>query len=567
MEFGPLGLAVIQKDESHINRILDTQPNSLLTERDVFGNTPFHLALDWPQGLRLLLSAVGKAEDLGNACAPPFFWGEGADQFEGIKLLLHSGASFPRATACRSEIEQSIEWLFKCDFAVFEMVVLTLQQRRKKLLELFVAHSKDLLTCELNFSSVNLLDGQALPVQRLLMDNNIPVPIALQVSLEWTTMYHHIPLWIDSPARCDYIYSAGFRDIDGRFGAEWTPLERIASDYPVDDQFSKMIWLIDKGACVDTTFAWPIDAPWQQIDYPLLNLISWALVGPIADSVLVALGQSEKLVLRTDTSCSPCEHSSSQDWRPDITVKNNTLVVLVEPRMDLLLRSCLNSERRDHCICSCSSGACTPASIMLKRIYDPDFDIETARRVRYADDCPSSEVRRRQLVHLCEVRPRQILRALFPLLAGDRGQVIWSLNIIRFETFATLRLTHTCCWNDTRKGAGSLDPGDVAEVRDEEEEGLNRLEELMEEFEAKFLQLRNDDFDAIDFLERYWATRMNEELAEKPMDPDTVRNIEDIGVVLEKDSRDYSEGIYPDVEAWPRYRYYERPHSIRKLEP
>ena len=48
-----------------------------------------------------------------------------------------------------------------------------------------------------------------------------------------------------------------------------------------------------------------------------------------------------------------------------------------------------------------------------------------------------------------------------------------------------------------------MDPECVEEAREEDEESLTLLEILMEGFEARFWELRDDGFDAVDFLNGY----------------------------------------------------------------
>ena len=58
---------------------------------------------------------------------------------------------------------------------------------------------------------------------------------------------------------------------------------------------------------------------------------------------------------------------------------------------------------------------------------------------------------------------------------------------------------------------------------------------------------------------------MNEVLAAKPINTDTIRKIEEIGVTLDRSLVGTSEDSCDSKKNWPRYRYYERPNGCGKL--
>ncbi|KAL8722591.1 MAG: hypothetical protein Q9225_000947 [Loekoesia sp. 1 TL-2023] len=81
-------------------------------------------------------------------------------------------------------------------------------------------------------------------------------------------------------------------------------------------------------------------------------------------------------------------------------------------------------------------------------------------------------------------------------------------EIIRFNTFQKLNLRHTCCKHEYMGLTTDFtepEPDEVSEIRDEDSEGIDLLEELMIEF-------RNErgDQDIITFLQGYWTSRMKE---------------------------------------------------------
>ncbi|KAF2231812.1 hypothetical protein EV356DRAFT_279311 [Viridothelium virens] len=58
MGCGVLSMAVLRRDENSVKKILEQRPRLLGTERNILGHTAIHLAIGWPEGLRILLAAA-----------------------------------------------------------------------------------------------------------------------------------------------------------------------------------------------------------------------------------------------------------------------------------------------------------------------------------------------------------------------------------------------------------------------------------------------------------------------------------------------------------------------------
>lgn len=167
----------------------------------------------------------------------------------------------------------------------------------------------------------------------------------------------------------------------------------------------------------------------------------------------------------------------------------------------------------DGCACACSPNGCTTLSVALREIvrFFSRFSIENA---------------------LC-------FRQLFQFLVGwTKGNVGIDQAFIRFLTFHALDLKHTCCINHQNDSypcgdfkLKSRDEDEIEEILDEERLRLKDLEQLMNEFEAKFDEL---GLPIMDFLDGYWHTRMMSFLSERdPYDEEHVMGARRIGVKLE----------------------------------
>ena len=117
---------------------------------------------------------------------------------------------------------------------------------------------------------------------------------------------------------------------------------------------------------------------------------------------------------------------------------------------------------------------------------------------------------------------------------------------MRLITFEKLELTHTCCrphWyvhdEKSHKCIGGQQrqsvrfsrpmlPSEIEEIRDEESADLQKLAELLAEFEAKVIEL---DIPIPDFLEQYWEPRMEQVLRENEGSLD-MKALREIGVEI-----------------------------------
>ena len=184
----------------------------------------------------------------------------------------------------------------------------------------------------------------------------------------------------------------------------------------------------------------------------------------------------------------------------------------------------LGSDSHDDCNCACSSSGCTPFTTLLKAINREAPDYTSERK-------PSKF--RRFVVCYLESPGHPASSVL------KRSKV--AEEVIRFETFEALQLSHTCCELDWHNMVIRLNtPEEVQEIYEEWEELLLKHEDLVSEFCHKFQELGGT---IKSFLEGYWQTRMGEVLKEEnPLDEEVIRRLREIGVVLEEVSEE-SEGV------------------------
>jgi hypothetical protein len=119
------------------------------------------------------------------------------------------------------------------------------------------------------------------------------------------------------------------------------------------------------------------------------------------------------------------------------------------------------------------------------------------------------------------------------------------MEIIRFVTFESLDIQHTCCFFDHyyvernyyakrfwSKGFVSREVQCIKEVQEAYKVLIELLEKLMEEFNAKYAELR---IPFLDFYNGYWKERMKEVIEElNVVNDEELRKMEELGVVLER---------------------------------
>lgn len=364
-----------------------------------------------------------------------------------------------------------------------------LVDRRNRLYSLAITKlcRKDL--DELEIPGDRILDEKASDVYAALEHRNVPIPSALRTPRRRQTLFHSTKL---SPALRESLHGCGFLDVDGINSSGLTPLMTMgdSSIRTIDASLQRASWLISKGAdpgrkpemCGPMRFM-----PWDPSITAAHGLCSW--------------------VGRAVYQCMP-------PWIPyeiiDVTLFG--LLEDLEENSKSLLGEMLSLKIYDACLCACSSHGCTPATMVLKGTK--------AVLQGYWIKKPPREGR----LWVIEWVER---------LLNDRYEV-WqwlSGEIIRYETFEALGLTHTCCKVYVLDTIPMLnDSVDCEEIRDEERLLIRKLDSLVEEFQEKHTELGES---VSDFLKGFWKTRMKEiEVEEEPLDDEDIAKIRDVGVVI-----------------------------------
>ena len=487
-ECGPLSLAILRESEQDVIRILRAKPSSI-NELNRRKWTPLHLANCWPRGIQLLLDAganylVHQADICGGL---PITYSIKFRCFDAIELLLNAGSAFssPGWICDWEEVLEILKW----EHEIPLFLLSTLQERRRKLLDLAKLTLPAEVWADLDVPTDRLLDDRAAEIQRVLVDADIEIPKSICVPQRRGTVYH-------GPSFCakqaDQLWDAGFRDIDSPNEDGYTPIMYMGRL----SRLEYAQWLLDHGVDVH-----------EEVSY-----VSYDECGNgTSVAGLTRLHYIAHMFARDRTILLNPKFSPTQ------RVANEPLITFE--------RLLVENDCHDDCHCACSSGGCAPFTFLLKAMNE---------RIGLYKRTPEESSRCRRLL-LQQLESPGHPASSAPVLSNIVEK------LIRFETFEALDLNHTCCEFESYEPRRRYPPEEVQEVYEEWEELLAKHEDLVSGFCHKFQELGGT---LTSFLEGYWQTRMDEVLKEaKPYSEEDIQKLREIGIVLEEVSEETEKDV------------------------
>ena len=354
-----------------------------------------------------------------------------------------------------------------------------------------------------------LLDEHAPWAEDILEYYGVPLSQTSTLVPGLRTVYHTENLSVQI---AEQLWQVGFRDIDVPDESNRTPLMMRRNS--LEEEMELICWLMRKGA---------------DIHRPLVLLESHVELsfegsdqhGRSRALHLVAAKIGEDLWTEAFDG-----HGNHPRWLQNIFSR-------LSENSRQYLRVLFSDQSRDSCLCACSAGGCL-ASTMLQKVWE---------------DGHISEFMLLWQPKKAEILGKIVQRAKYIKIvfkSYDSCESWLANEIIRFSTFQMLELRHTCCWYDPYRFNlddcfTERDPEEIREIRDEDSEGIELLEELMIEFQNK-----RGDQELITFLESYWTTRMKE-VCRKRGEVDLEKTRE-IGVVWNECDSGQSDSEIDDLE-------------------
>jgi hypothetical protein len=501
---GILSTAILSKDQEAVEKILQKWPCSI-NERNSLGQTPLHLAADWPWATNRLLAA-GTPADIGDKTSLyPLNYASMVCCWAVFESLLDSGS--PILAHGNGPFSWNKLGLFGLNAEslppqTFSHLCIALADRRKRLKELATRVLSSTEQSKLISSNPGLLDSKAGEVYKTISDRYYEIPSDLQVPLNTSTVYHTPRL---KPAEMSKLYDIGFREVDTQDNFGYTPFMVVVSNWRHITDVSVFEWLISKG--VD-----PL-AKIGKSGTAYIHYLAISLAGS-------ALERLESLHRRSQT----LSVAAITDFIPGLRF------IIQEAGLEV----------KDQCQCRCSPDGCSPLHLLLN--YTLSYLHLSISEESYG--CADCKFRLKTL-------PEQ--EGILEKCVGDYSRsiyyfVTWVLefvyenegiphsayqNVIRLFLFLELGLTHTCLTSRHWIHMDLMPEDELHEIQEEEKETLLDLETLCKEgsallalYEAPFYEFLND------FLSEVRAR------PQAKLSKENIRNIEEIGVVLEQDLKD-----------------------------
>ncbi|PTU20610.1 hypothetical protein P175DRAFT_0224641 [Aspergillus ochraceoroseus IBT 24754] len=488
LPFSDLEIAILQQSEKRLRQILHKQ------ERKPISETLSYLlaAVGWPQGLEMILRSCP------SPCLSPVL--EQAimiSEPESVRILCSSGE-------CPiSDWVVHLAAVYHYHPAVFRTVVVCLADRRRRLLRLAREHMPRRWLEELGVHpGLDLVDSQAERVERALRDSvgdSVHGLPSCDYSYPGSSVYHLIGCNVQA---ADILYSVGFTNVGEVDPWGLSPVFYLAPPNTVEhgtmfesqafinslsDFLKVCVWFQDKGSALDQ----------ESRGTPLLPVhhIACCIGGCIARTLGARREILPEHLMRSRIT------RVGTDWRT------------VLARYPVMLEQILgDTEHHDSCSCACSVDGCLPPMIILK---------ETIYRLRPAILCGQ------MAAHLFD-----ILSVSHPSGARDLQDRL-APAVLRACTFETLSLRHTCRFHNGRDHTiGRVKLDDIAEVQAEDRLLVERLAELVSEFDSKYRTL---GVSLPVFLRGYWESRMKAvQQEEEVFDEDEARRMREVGVTVDR---------------------------------
>ena len=473
-----ISLAILRKSEVDLRQALTVSPSSIDETNDL-GQSALHLAVEWPGGMYLLLQAGADVDCQDFFNRSPLVYAIEMSLIEPIRLLALADCSLLGADVRAQLLLQSAVDIEVDAHPNREQV--TAAERVVNLLVDMVVDRRqrlyDLAKSTLPVSDLDRLchdsllpDESASQLYSELQRHGTAVPLAFNPGDYQNTVFHQIRY---SSRVAERLWKAGFRDINGRNPPGFTPLmsSMIAVrgqrfDDTIDSCLEYVAWLLEKGADLYAKQDLTLYYEFQE-----------------------AVGSSGSLKLLSVTALHLGVDALGNALKPEFEPRPvDCLDNRLTDRSKKTLEQILKSNFSDACMCACSINGCGALTVLTKS-YSRRWGGSVDLWATVKNFCDQSKVS----------------------------------ELLRVMTFEELSMTHTCCY---RKYISEIwitkDKAEIDEIRDEEAEDLQKLEELLEEFEAKRKEL---DIPFEDFITEYWQPRMKEVLEEGTLDEDALRKI------------------------------------------
>ena len=504
IEDNELSIAIWHRSEQELDKIIRDSPQ-LINQTNGLKNTPLHLAVGWPYGIRTLLRHGARLNATDQCGQTSLFYAVAMGNSETVSLLMKAGCSLKQSDSLfgKDLLEHAIQYFMpwhvsqEARMDVLDTAISLLAERRRNLQSRLAALSTAVTVNSEVFQDDRVLDEYAQYAECVEKDatrgsDHMPRH-ASSLLPNCRTVYHIRGLTVEAAEK---LWQNGFRDIDVPDELGLTPLMFYQGYYGknLDNQIEVSSWLIQKGANLHRLQR----RPWDYDADPTISIVLPPVISTL-HYVAYNIGFEAHYLV-------PDQYRGLSKRPQQIGLHQ------ISKEARLFVTTVLSDVSYDDCICACSSQGCLASTMMLKS-FKPSYFNESA-----------------EMIHLLAKE------YLIELVESNDPCPDWLVKeIIRFQTFTKLELRHTCCKWRWLRFLAQRDPEEQAEIRDEDHEKIELLETLLLEFEE-----HRGTQSVISFLKGYWAMRMKQVLRERGhVNREALR---EIGVILHKEDGKGSDG-------------------------
>jgi hypothetical protein len=516
-------------------KLLVANHPSTLSERNIFGHTPLHLAANKPSILRVLVEAADTAlinqtdeSDYsalefavslsGLSCEEHMWKCRRCRCAECAVILLKADCAIPVSSHLQIVLSNASE---RCKLRY----VRYMKERRDRLKQLALNNLSRTDIESLGLESEHVLDSNAPEVTRLLKESDICVPAALVISrYKWCSDPFSVYKELSSTDDADMFFRVGFRNTGSWYDYDDLRLLSISRD----PNLPYLRWLTEHGG--------------------IYCHLPFSSAKDIFGSrcIFEAIGSDIK-----NSWTRRCIRLDQSDE------SGNNYSLIAPPALDREIAwlhevhaAVFAANAVDACRCQCSPGGCTMLTFLLRELApDYNFVYEPRRFLHDSDDLENSTLNSTGSSEGIAIYGNPLL--LLDLIDGliiylrhfSRHLQVWHhYATLRYITYTALGICHSCCGADQEDRIFDDDLNSVEDgVEDDQGHNLALLEDLLNEFEENVTSILEDPDkgidDLINFWERTWVGRMSEvldRLEGSDLPEDERRGAEEIGVVWNK---------------------------------
>lgn len=410
-------MAVLRRSDKDVLRALKKTPSSL-HERNVHGQTPLHLAVGWPWGIRLLLDAGAdyNASDflgwavLSYACS--------IECLDTIQYLLEKQATFVGydSTFGGKEFYTTMSLIpSTSDQRIVDQILFTFVERRRRLIELAREFLAEEQVDQSKHETDEILDVDISYLYELL-STGVSVPAVLDTRIDFDRSVYHLAG--KNTVLATKFWDLGFHNVEAHDGNGQTPLMSLFNTgvkRHTLQLLKQAIWLTAKGASMFTR------------------------------------GKDGRVTAARRFA----EHMGYFVIVQELGDEEEAMNTLVEQlRRDAGLDAAMLVH--DSCICRCSFSGCTAHTSFVRGVYKRFADWRYPRRSH-------------------DTTEWWIKTCIY-----ERRSCIIVKQVFRAIVFELLQLRHTCCDRPGGYYEEEDDQNELEEIHDEQAEDYVLLETLVE---------------------------------------------------------------------------------------